>query len=285
MDSESKAKYYTEYMDRCHFLGIEPQFEDFNLSIIGSKHPQCSLMKWTSTDEIAVIPEFIDYIYKDAFKNSCVKEVDFRYAKNLRSIEGLFNEKAGLEVVHLGEYLKTIGDYTFAKTSIKELNLGSEIQSIGQCAFYHCTNLKKINFAKQGKLDKIGVKAFMLSGIQNLNLPCSIERIHARAFSYCNDLLSVQLKGKLIHLSKSVFEGCGSLVEVNAGGAKSLYNIPEYTFYNCGKLERVDLDNMIKSVAECVFVGCKSLKEVTGVTIEKIHFTNKLWLPDNLELV
>ena len=57
---------------------------------------------------------------------------------------GIFSEQSKLTKVTLGEQVKIILPYTFAKTAIESITLPKYIELLGDCAFAYCENLKTV---------------------------------------------------------------------------------------------------------------------------------------------
>ena len=83
---------------------------------------------------------------------------------------GAFGQCASLTTINL-ENVKTVGDYAFVTTALKDVNLSSAT-SVGEYAFFACNNLNTVTLNENGT-DKIGNSAFQLcealNTVNNLN--------------------------------------------------------------------------------------------------------------------
>eukprot|EP00766_Chilomastix_caulleryi_P006622 gnl/Chilomastix_caulleri/888.p1 GENE.gnl/Chilomastix_caulleri/888~~gnl/Chilomastix_caulleri/888.p1 ORF type:complete len:368 (+),score=147.64 gnl/Chilomastix_caulleri/888:65-1105(+) len=68
--------------------------------------------------------------------------------------------------------LTKIGNYSFGKTGLTEINLPSSVEGVDKFAFYHCDNLKKLTCGGSGPLS-FGDHAFLSTGMNGL--PCQNE--------------------------------------------------------------------------------------------------------------
>jgi len=110
-------------------------------------------------------------------------------------------------VLILTNELKEIDPYAFAGISeIKKVVLTSAIESVGQCAFYNCKNLKSVN----------------LTNVRNIAMS---------AFRKCVDLGEVQLHEGLISIESYAFNECKSLREIHIPA--SVKEMGAYVFMDC----------------------------------------------------
>ena len=124
----------------------------------------------------------------------------------------------GNEVVdiQLPSNIQKIGNYAFYNCkSLKSISFGSEIHEIGDCAFYNCGSLESVTFGEE--LMRIGSSAFnRCANLAKLDLPSKLETISSSAFSGCSKIQMVDLPLSLQSLGNSAFEYCESLEKVVA---------------------------------------------------------------------
>ena len=96
--------------------------------------------------------------------------------------------------------------FSWARSSIKEINFNEEITSIGNSAFGGCTALETIEIPNT--ITSIGNYAFQgctsLSG--KITIPENVESIGNNAFENCNNITEIEFlsKGKLISIGNSL---------------------------------------------------------------------------------
>ncbi len=152
-----------------------------------------------------------------------------------------------------GKNVLTIGDYAFFETNITSVrfeldaNNNSNINTIGECAFYGCKNLN------------------------NINLPNSISIIGESAFANCSSLATINIPSNLKLLFDNFFWGCSNLTEF-------INNSPNYNVidgvlfdktnkilisYPCGKSNNYSIPESVTSIGESAFDNCKKLVSIT----------------------
>ena len=122
--------------------------------------------------------------------------------------EGLFGNKSSLTNITLGDNVKTLTGYMFAKSGVTSINL-NKVQTIGKGAL-------------------MGVQ------ITDVNLPSSVTNICDYAFADCN-IESVDLNN-VTTIGKYVFRGAKfSEITIPA----SVTSIGDYAFLNCNSLSKL----------------------------------------------
>lgn len=146
--------------------------------------------------------------------------------------------------------------YCFRECSLKSIVLPKNLKSLGDYAFYHCSQLESVTFPEG--LEEIGVWAFAGTKLREVTISrgCDVGR---HAF-YGDPLESVIVQGET-SIEYSAFEYCRLLKSVTFNGA---CNVDSCAFYHCSQLESIDLsltrDTIIESQAFCC---CKSLKSIS----------------------
>ena len=162
---------------------------------------------------------------------------------------------------------------------IKSITIPASVQSIGEYAFWYCTNLEKVVI--KGQLSEIGICTFEeCASLKSIELPDSVKSIGMYAFSGCTSLESVIMNG-VERIDPYAFSGCTNLatvsmnsverIEHNAfgGGLKSLHLpntlkfIGKSAFYNCNFENVVIPDSVdVENIGDFAFWYCKKLKTV-----------------------
>ena len=132
------------------------------------------------------------------------------------------------------------------------------IVEIGDAAFAHCDNLKKI-IIPYG-VTRIGQRAFSSCvKLKDVLIPESVVYIGNAAFEYCKRLKNIILPNSVTHIGRSVFSGCKSLIRL--AFPNKIISISDGLFYGCDHLSKVILTETITSIGKFAFSGCKSIKE------------------------
>lgn len=197
------------------------------------------------------------------------------------NIENYYRECKNIEVVSIGDNVKTISNYLFYGSSIKRISDATKLTSIGIGAFAYCVNLQEFTFGNL--LTSIGEGAFCHSQLGA-------------------ELNKVNIGGTLLTtIGASAFEGCplkGTIVTISANtnnnqeiGNRAFYksgvaqlNIPqmnrigEYAFADCNSLTSFNNQNNIKvdTIDNYAFLNSPLLAtiDVTSTSIGDKAFYN-----------
>jgi uncharacterized repeat protein (TIGR02543 family) len=145
------------------------------------------------------------------------------------------------------------------KTSLTSIILPDGVTSIGNDAFWNCSNLTEINLPDG--LTSIGNYAFeSCSSLTEINLPDGVTSIGNAVFYNCSNLKEITLPDKLTSIGNNVFESCSSLTEINLPAG--LTSIGYGAFYNCRSLTEINLPAGLTSIGNYAFESCSSLTEI-----------------------
>lgn len=216
---------------------------------------------------------------------SNLNDATFGYCENLTKVDlpdrltvtsyAMFCDDSSLKEVKLGKNLETIGELTFAGCgSLTDLEFPASLITIGDNAFWNCKSLKAPNL-KEG-LKNIGENAFSgTAGGEKLStgevkpgtltIPSTVQSIDKGAFSNCPYLGEVIfIDGDTVALTMESWPGdptfgdCQNLTKVDL--PERLEVIPQCAFKGCTKLREVLFGNSLKTIGDSAFSGCSSLK-------------------------
>ena len=171
--------------------------------------------------------------------------------------------------------------------SIKSVQIGESVTSIGDEAFSYCRGLSNVTISNS--VTSIGSDAFYnCSGLTSLTIGNSVTSIGSSAFEGCSGLTSVTIGNSVTSIGGSAFSGCSGLTSVvwnikNYSGFSDyddspFYNIrskitsftlgneveriPNYLCYGMSSLEEITIPNSVTSIGSSAFYKCSNLKKV-----------------------
>ncbi len=151
------------------------------------------------------------------------------------------------------DYVSNLTPWRNYLVSIKSVIIKSGVTSIGNYAFYNCTNL------------------------QPVTIPGSVTSIGKCAFAYCLNLPSVTIPEKVTSIEESTFLDCHSLQSVTIPG--NVNSIRNWVFAHCDKLESVTIPATVTEIGNSVFERCNNLETVfynnEGPNIESAGIPDK----------
>lgn len=137
---------------------------------------------------------------------------------------GAFKNLKSLKEVQFGNHVISIGMNAFENcTNLRSITLPDSVEILGDYAFQKCTNLKEIQLGS-GLLE-IGTGAFTdCSSLRSLVIPDSVEKLNDLAFSQCTNLLEVQFGPKVMQLRPLIFSGATRLKTIHFNGTQEQYD-------------------------------------------------------------
>lgn len=172
-----------------------------------------------------------------------------------------FNYLEKIKTVIIKDGVTTIGNGAFYEcTNVTSVTIPESVQSIGISAFQSCISLKNIALPKN--LKSLGYDAFFKClNLQSIVLPDGIETIGKGTFYNCTNLTSVSLPNSLKTIDTSAFQFCSSLTSINI--PDSVTSLGDDVFYECTELSSIKLSSKIDSLGVGLFYKCESLEHIS----------------------
>jgi hypothetical protein len=143
------------------------------------------------------------------------------------------------------------------QTSVKKVELGDSVTTIGNYAFQNCYSLASVVIPDS--VTSIGNYAFeSCYSLAFVVIPDSVTTMGGYTFYYCHSLASVVIPDSVTTIGGYTFQNCYSLAFVVI--PDSVTTIGGYTFQNCYSLASVVIpDSVTSSLGSKVFYNCHSL--------------------------
>lgn len=146
------------------------------------------------------------------------------------------------------------------REKIIQATIGSNVTSIGNHAFEHCSALTSVTIPNS--VSTIGDYAFNgCSKLTSLAIPEAVTSIGFSAFMFCSSLTSVIIPNSVTSIGASAFWNCSSLTSVTI--PSSITSIGSGTFFGCSSLTCVTIPDRVNSIGEEAFSNCKNLVNIT----------------------
>ena len=143
---------------------------------------------------------------------------------------------------------------------------GKMVTSIGDSAFYRCSDLTSITIPEG--VTSIGSFAFYdCDGLTSISIPEGVMSIGDGTFMFCSGLTSISIPEGVTSIGDSAFSGCIGLTSINI--PNSVTSIGGSAFEGCSGLTSISIPEGVTSIGGGAFLGC------SGLTSIKVDSNNK----------
>ena len=139
-----------------------------------------------------------------------------------------------------------IGNQAFQNcTSLANLSLGEDVDSLGNYAFDNCASLKE--FSIPDYIPSMGEYCFRnCSSLTRMAVGAGVKTLNRGTFQNCTALTDMSIGVNVYSIKNSVFNNCFSLPAINIPQATK--NVADNVFYDCGSLSLVVFENRADSI-------------------------------------
>lgn len=183
----------------------------------------------------------------------------------IRSINWSFNSSTGqLTISGVGD----MDDYASSssvpwhihKASIKSIVIENGVTSIGENAFYGCSQVESVTIPNS--VTRIGTYAFVdMDALTQIQIPNSVTEMGEAVFGDCDNLREVVLPNCISEIKSMTFADCLSLESIVI--PSSVRTIGETAFGSCKSLESVEIPYGVATIGERAFASCIKLNSLS----------------------
>lgn len=226
----------------------------------------------TNLEEI-ICGSAVSVIDAGAFKGcKSLKTADFSECTISAIHYEAFSGCTSLSEVKFSEMLTLVDDLAFENTSVKNIEFGKNVNTIGSTAFKGVETIESFTVSEKNKefssqdgvlYTKNGQSLVMYPAAKtgSFELPQKVKEIRSGAF-YCSDISEIVFTEdtSLERIGASAFED--SLLE-KIMLPETVTVIENSAFKNCSSLSAVKLGSAVTYIGASAFENCKSLEEIT----------------------
>ena len=146
------------------------------------------------------------------------------------------------------------------RNAIRKVELGSDVTSIGDRAFYSCYNLSSITIPDG--VTSIGNEAFGgCYSLSSITIPDGVTSIGNSAFGACYNLSSITIPDSVTSLGNYAFYNCYSLSSITI--PDSVTSLGIQVFGPCATLSSITIPDSVTSIGNAMFGACVTLSSIT----------------------
>ncbi len=197
--------------------------------------------------------------------SSDAKAPKVSYAGPSNNVATVVNVPAYITVDGAKYEVTEIDDNAFKNNkALTKITIPKTVIRIGKNAFYACTKLKTVSFAKGSGLKKIDSKAFYkCTALTSFTVQSKVTTIGSSAFNKCTALTKVTISKTVTSIGKNAFYGCTRLKTVKFAKGSKLKKIDSKAFYKCKSLKSFVVQSKVTTIGASTFYGCSKLKTIT----------------------
>lgn len=176
-----------------------------------------------------------------------------------RNLAPWYEIREQIQLVVIEKNVTSVGDVAFYQcTNLQMVTLPDSVKTLGSLAFNECPVLTRINLPN---VEEIGWGCFYgCESLVNVILPSSLRVIGEKAFYCCRSLGGIIIPASVESLGASAFSYCSSMVYARVEANISI--LPHWIFYGCDMLTQLYLTETINELEDNALGECDSLYHV-----------------------
>ena len=216
-------------------------------------------------------------------------ELSYGEAANVTSLGNVFKNNTNIHSFNELQYfisLGTIGEQAFyGCTELTQITIPEPVTSVGSKAFWNCPALQTVNYnainctSMQTSYNSNTYSVFSSNGsgsvpaLKRVVIGSGVQRIPDYAFKDGVDIYpGVTIRSSVTEIGAHAFENCSSITTLSFQNNSNLSSIGESAFRGCSALNRaLNLPNSLVTLGQYAFYGCTAIPSLTlGTSLETI---------------
>lgn len=175
--------------------------------------------------------------------------------------ENSITDKENVVEIEIGTDVTSFGDYAFfGCTNLTSIMISDGVTSIGSYVFSDCPRLASITVDSNNSVydSRNNCKAIiktsdniLIAGCKNTVIPNGITSIWNTAFIDCSGLMSITIPDSVTNIGNCAFQNCSSLTSVMI--PSNVTSIGFEAFDNCSALTSITIPDSITSIGKSAF--------------------------------
>ena len=161
--------------------------------------------------------------------------------------------------------LETIGERAFYYCEgLTSITIPNSVMSIGECAFQYCRGLTSLKFEEGSNLTSIGNAAFgICSNIEKIELPDTVNSLGTTVFRSCPKLKDLNIPNGLSNVTDWLTMFSNALANTKPPIIRiNITNIHYQAFKNATSMCNVIIQKDVQTIGEEAFIALTNLEEV-----------------------
>ena len=147
------------------------------------------------------------------------------------------------------------------QVSVNQITIPASVTTLGNGAFANCTNLSRVIFEWNTKLNSLGNNAFEnCTSLTGISLPAGITSIGNSVFRGCSSLTNISMSSNITSIGNNAFAYCSGLTSITI--PSKVTEIGYNAFQHCSKLSSITIPSTVQWIGGYAFANCTELSSV-----------------------